>query len=282
MELIWVGVPKYVSYNSFNFHLYVWDLPGHANTVSSWPMWVHDAQHTSNLNFTPSVPLPTVTPTRVPTPTPTRTPTSTPTRAPSPTPTRMVTPTPTRAPSPTPTSSVKTLSLQIKSGGDDVNQDGTGFNTTTSTVWFGNGSSTTSSYLGLRFGSVTIPKGAVIKSANLSFYSSQSQWLSIKTDIFADKSPDSVSFSSTNKPSQRTLTTNKVTYSTNNQWNANTWYNMTDITSVMQEIVNQTGWISGKNISIIIKGTGSSFGRKYLKSYEGGTTLAPKLVITYQ
>ncbi|HEX7432724.1 MAG TPA: hypothetical protein VF326_03640, partial [Anaerolineaceae bacterium] len=54
--------------------------------------------------------------------------------------------------------------FQIINGSDDVNQDGTTFKSHRSTIWLGNTTSTTSSYTGLRFTNVSLPKGATITS----------------------------------------------------------------------------------------------------------------------
>lgn len=91
---------------------------------------------------------------------------------------------------------------------------------------------------------------------------------------------NSPTFSASNKPSQRILTTAKVNHSSNTQWQANTWYTLDEMKTVVQEIVNRSDWQSGNSMSLILKGTVGTWGRKFA-SYNGSTTLAPKLVITY-
>ncbi len=155
-----------------------------------------------------------------------------------------------------------TTTFQVSSSSDTVNEDGTTFKSGASSIWLGNGSSATASYTAIRFTNLNIPNGAVITSAKLSVYSTQNQWISISMSIAGDLSANSPAFSSTNRPSQRGLTANKVSHSSNVSWSANTWYTLDEMTPVVQEIVGQSGWQSGNSLSIIIKGTGRSWGRK--------------------
>src|SRR5574337_1257794 len=151
-----------------------------------------------------AAPLSAATNTPVPTATQTPLPTATDTPAATPSSTATYTPsnTPSVTPSATPTATTTsapitvTLTAQVASSSDDANQDGSTLALTSSTVWLGNGSSTTSSYTGLRFTSLTIPPGATINSARLQVYSSQSQWLSISMSMAAEAIGNSPTFSS--------------------------------------------------------------------------------------
>jgi hypothetical protein len=205
-----------------------------------------------------------------------------PTNTPGPTPTPTLSPTPSNTPTPTATpANTTSVSSQTTQGSDDANEDGTLFSTTYPLLFFGNGDSTDASYLGLRFNNVNVPQGATITSAKLQFFSLQGQWITVDVQIAAEASDNAQTFSSTSKPSQRTLTTAKVNHSSNVSWAANTWYDMDDMSAVVQEVVNRSGWQSGNSLVIILKGTGDSYGRKFIASYEGDPTYAPKLVITY-
>jgi len=171
--------------------------------------------------------------------------------------------------------------FQIASSADGVNEDGSTYTSNSSTIWLGNGGSKTASFTGIRFTNVSIPKGATITSAKLRVYSSTSQWISISMSMAADLSANSPAFSTSNKPSQRGLTTQKVSYSSNVSWSANTWYSLDEIAAVVQEIVNQAGWQSGNSLSIILKGTGNSWGRKTIASWSASNNNGPQLVIVY-
>ncbi len=172
-----------------------------------------------------------------------------------------------------------TVAAQVKASSDDVNEEGSSYSDNTSTLWLGNGSGP--SYTGIRFTNLTIPKGATVNSALLSVTSSSTQWLNLNFDIAGDSGGNSPIFSSAARPSTRTLTTAKVTHQSNVQWIANTSYNLNDLSPIIQEIVNRSDWQPGNSISIIVKGTGGNFARKFIKSFEGGATSAPKLTIGY-
>jgi hypothetical protein len=229
----------------------------------------------------------TATPTSGPANTATATPTRTATAAATATatPTRTATTPPPATATPTATSSsaptTVTLTAQVAASSDDANQDGSSLSLTSATLWLGNAASTTSSYTGLRFASLALPAGATINSARLQVYSSQTQWLSLSLSIAADATGNSPTFSASNLPSQRTLTTQKVAHSSNVQWQANTWYTLDEMALVVQEVVNRGDWQSGNSLSVILKGTGGAWGRKFVASFDGSAATAPKLVITY-
>lgn len=99
--------------------------------------------------------------------------------------------------------------------------------------------------------------------------------------IAAEAIGNSPTFSTSNLPSQRTLTTQQVNHSSNTQWQANTWYALDEIAPVIQEVVNRADWQSSNSLSLILKGTGGAWGRKFVRSFDGSATNAPKLVVTY-
>jgi hypothetical protein len=175
-----------------------------------------------------------------------------------------------------------TITTQISSSIDDVNELNGTLTTNGTTLWLGNGGSTTTSYTGLRFSAVAIPAGSTINSALLQVYSNQSQWISLAFSIAAEASGNSPGFTTASKPSQRAQTVNKIAHDDNVNWAANTWYSLDEMKSVVQEVIGRSDWQSGNSISIIMKGTGSgAFARKFVRSFEGTPANAPRLVITY-
>jgi hypothetical protein len=201
-----------------------------------------------------------------------------PTNTPAPNPT--ATPTPS-GPSPTP-GATTTVTYQITTGADDVNEDGTGFNATNTEGWIGSGSNTASSFTGLRFTNINVPQNATVKEAYFEVLSSTDQWNPVVYTLYADNSGNSSTFSSTSKPSQRTGTTATVNYNKDENWLNNTWRRSDNIAGVIQEIVNRSDWKSGNSVSLIAKGGGNQWGRKFFRNYEYGSTSAAKLIITYQ
>jgi hypothetical protein len=99
--------------------------------------------------------------------------------------------------------------------------------------------------------------------------------------IAGELSVNSGAFTSNSKPSQRTLTSQKLNHSSNVSWSANTWYMLDEMAPVVQEIINQPGWQSGNSLSIILKGAGSAWGRKFITSRDGSSANAPMLIVSY-
>jgi len=231
---------------------------------------------TPTYTFTPTNTA-TVTPTDTPTNTPTNTATWTPTSTPTNTPTNTPTWTPTTTPTNTPTN--VQFVRQINAGRDDVNEDGSTFTASNPLLWIGNGSG--ASYTGLRFNNVVIPRGATITSAYLRLYSSSNQWITVNLQIAGDATNNSAAFSSASRPSQRPLTAARVNHHSNTRWLANSWYNFNDMSGVVQEIISRPGWQSGNSLSIILRGTGSTWGRKFVRAFESGASTAVMLIVNY-
>lgn len=220
-----------------------------------------------------STPSPIIAPTATPTLTP-----PTPTNAPLPTSTP--TPIPTLIPTSTPPTQNATTSKQIQNGSDDVNEDTTGFKTNSTRVWIGNGKG--ASYAGLRFIGLNIPKNAQIVSAKLETYNAVEAWLPINFRIFAHANDNSATFSTSMKPSTRVLTVSFVTHQSNEKWLANTWIKLADITPVIQELVNRSGWSSQSPVTLIIRGMGSDYARKYQAARETAELKSAKLTVVYR
>lgn len=250
-----------------------------------YQVWVHSRSDCNVLSpASPKVTLTvstvpaTLTPTNTTAPstvTPTRTPTVTSTRTPTATATRTATPTATSAGGGT------QLTRQIAASSDDVNEDGATFDSTSATVWLGTGASTSASYAGFRFTNVSIPQGATISSAKLQVYVPSTTWIQMDFTYAAENTANSATFSSSSKPSQRTLTTQTVTHSSNTQWVASTWYDLDEINTVVQPVISRADWASGNALTIVLKGTGSAYARKSVTSFDGTPANAVRLVITY-
>ena len=194
------------------------------------------------------------------------------------------TPTATRSPTASPTAGspvTTTITAPVAAASDDVNQDGSSFDSGSASVWLGTGASTTSSYTGLRFTNLAIPAGATINSARLQVYSNQTQWLRVSMSLAAEAIGNSPAFSASSLPSQRTLTTRKVVHSSDTQWLANTWYDLDEIAPILQEVVSRADWQSGNSLSLILTGTGGAWGRKFVTSLDASPITAPKLIINF-
>ncbi len=177
--------------------------------------------------------------------------------------------------------SAASITAQISAAGDDVNEDGGSFVPTSTSMWLGNGASSSNSWAGLRFRNVRVPRGATITSARLRIYSTQSQASSASILIAAQAADNSTAFSSTSKPSQRTVTTAHLNFSPASQWAAGTWYDIDNLAPIIQEVVSRSKWRGGNDLSLIVKGQGAAGLRRMISSYEGIPGTAAQLVVTY-
>ncbi|RDE24101.1 VWA domain-containing protein [Motiliproteus coralliicola] len=146
------------------------------------------------------------------------------------------------------------------------------------------GSSTTENQtLGLRFNSINIPQGATISSASLSLTAGASNSLSTNLVFHGEGADNSAQFStsandldSTNRP-RTTANVGWNAAGTLSAWSDGTEYQAPDLTSIIQEIVDRSGWCGGNSMSLIISGTGL----RTAKSYENSPSQAAQLNITY-
>lgn len=152
-------------------------------------------------------------------------------------------------------------------------EDGSSFD---SSNWIGNAGSSDKSFTGIRFEGVTIPKEATIENAVLQVTSANEQWIAQSTTIFAETSDAPAAFSPLSPPSSRTRSTQSVGYADNTKWTKGTMYELPSLT----QIVPAMSMTSRSSVALILKGSGSSWGRKFIYGTQSGAS-APKLVVTY-
>jgi hypothetical protein len=113
-------------------------------------------------------------------------------------------------------------------------------------------------------------------------YSTQTQWIGLAMQLGIDDVGNSAAFSASSRPSQRTMTAAAVGHSSDVQWLANTWYQLDDIATALQQIVNRPDWAPGNSLAVLIRGTSAgAYSRKFVWSFEQGGAFAPRLVVTY-
>jgi type IV pilus assembly protein PilY1 len=198
-----------------------------------------------------------------------------------------LTPTFTFTPSLTPvvtlSANAQTVTAQVNSRQDDMNEDGEGVTLNANNIWIGSATSVENSYLGLRFTGISVPPGATIVEANLEFYVQEEQWIDLNVAIAADNVDNSPTFTAVDRPSGRALTDVRLAHSSNVQWLAGSWNVLDNVAGVVQAVIDRPGWRSGNAISFIIHGTSEQpYGRKWATSFNGDATLAPRLVIVYE
>lgn len=132
--------------------------------------------------------------------------------------------------------------------------------------------------VGLRFQTVDIPQGATVTSAQLKFTAQSSDTEATDLVIAAEASDNSAAFEATsNNISGRSLGAAQINWSVDS-WAANNSHLSPDITALVQEVVDRSGWCGGNAMSFVVSGTGL----RQAVSADGSLTGAPQLLVEYQ
>ncbi|MBA7575476.1 hypothetical protein ES708_17306 [subsurface metagenome] len=143
---------------------------------------------------------------------------------------------------------------------------------------------------GARFPNITIPKGATIENGTHLTLRCRyaTDGVIVKSRISADDVDDALTFSTVEDFDTRyaARTTARVNWDSIPAWTVNVEYDSPEIKSVIQEIVNRAGWVSGQALAIFwedFEGRSSKVSKSYRRaySYNGSVEFAPKLVIAY-
>jgi hypothetical protein len=136
--------------------------------------------------------------------------------------------------------------------------------------------------VGMRFNGLSIPQGATITNAYIQFQADETHSGATTLTIEGEATDDAQTFTNTNgNISSRNLTGATV------NWAPAPWTTVgeagsnqqtPDLTSVVQEIVDQSGWSSGNSLVIIINGSG----RRAAEAHEGDASGTPLLHVEYQ
>ena len=189
-----------------------------------------------------------------------------------------------------------TIEVQVSSADDDLEEyiDGAGQTNEVGTLDSGSsdlelgsedGTGGDPQLVGLRFQNVQVPVGARILSAYIQFGVDESK----STDDAAytiraqsDPNPDAFNADEKFNISSRSFFDMEVS------WNVKggTWVTAgdagpdqrtSDLSALVQQIVNQADWQAGNTCVFTVQGTGT----KVAESYDGDPALAPKLVVTF-
>lgn len=178
-----------------------------------------------------------------------------------------------------------TINKQISQGTDDCcEKNDTNIYIGNDEVTIGYHYSALDSYDGgLRWQSINIPQATVITSAKLSLYLKNDTG-AVESNIRGIDEDNTATWTSGSRPSQRTKTTATITANkTNwNNWAVDSWIDI-DITSVIQEIINRSGWSANNNLAVVIENTKSAdTGYIIANAYEyTGNLHGAKLDIVY-
>jgi len=134
--------------------------------------------------------------------------------------------------------------------------------------------------VGLRFTGLAIPAGARIVSAYVQFTVDEPTGRTTTLQIAPEAIGNAATFSSTDKPSSRTLGT-PVSW-TPARWvaagDAGIVQRTPDLASVVQQVVDRDDWVPSNALALIITGSG----KRVAEAFDGSATQAPLLHIQYE
>lgn len=177
---------------------------------------------------------------------------------------------------------------QVAASSDDAEEDVTGggveLNSSDLELLLDTGDGGIHEMKGVRFTNVTIPAGASIVSAKISFYSDQAgRSRTSPVDIQGIKEANTGTFTTANfNISSRPVTTATVSWVPGTWVAVNDVYDTADITSIVTELVGQAGWASGNAMAFKFSGgAGSGADQVIAQAWDIGPTKGPVLHITY-
>lgn len=175
-----------------------------------------------------------------------------------------------------------TLNIRVESSSDDAEQQiASGVMDLTSTdIEIGDDPGHNEDQLGgLRFINVVMPQGATITSAHIEFETDEEDIVSTSVTIRAQDSDDTSTFTTAqNNISNRQITNASVSWNNIPSWDTvSEKHNTPDISTLVQEVANRSGWTPGNSMAFIIDGTGS----RTAESWDGESANAALLHIEY-
>ncbi len=133
---------------------------------------------------------------------------------------------------------------------------------------------------GFRFNNTGIPKGASISSATLSLTSRTNSADAMILRLFGELNNDALTFSTASgNISNRTKTTSYIDW-TPDAWTQEQVYTSPDISSIVQELVNQTGWM--EDDLVLLQTFQSGSGERQAYTFNSNETKAATLNVSYQ
>jgi len=135
--------------------------------------------------------------------------------------------------------------------------------------------------VGMRFGNLSIPRGAIVSNAYIQFVTDETSADATSLSIAGEAIDNSATFTTAdNNISARAKTAASASWSPP-PWDvlneAGAKQRTPNLSSVVQEIINRPGWSSGNALSIIVSGSG----KRVAQSYNKSAANAPLLHIEY-
>jgi len=134
--------------------------------------------------------------------------------------------------------------------------------------------------LAFRILNVTVPKNSTIDSAYIRIVAMLSEYDdTFRMKVYGIDEDNTGAMSS--DPTGRAKTTATVDWDISGEFDSDTTYTSPNIKSIVQEIVNRSGWSSGNAMGFIILDDGSTDEAAFLYDYENDSSKAIQLEINY-
>ena len=138
-------------------------------------------------------------------------------------------------------------------------------------------------WVGVRIQEVDVPAGSTINSAMLRFTGTETDVGSLIIPIFGELSIDPEPFADETPLTTRTLTSNSVI------WDIDPWFpgdngintTTTDLTPILQEIIDQPGWSGGRSVVFLIQNDPLDTSERLAVSFDGNPAQAPVLTVDF-
>lgn len=180
--------------------------------------------------------------------------------------------------------SILTLYPQVAADTSTWKDDSTAFATTSPSYLGGAGAAGVAYRGAIRFPGVHIPQGSVINSAVLTLYPVDTlTTTTINVTVYGNDTADAIAPTSAGAGSAKTLTTASVNY-TIGDWTADTAVAFPAVTTIVQEIISRSDWVSSNDLMLLIRDNGTTdqdSNRTYQNITTGVAAYYPKLVIDY-
>ncbi|HAS42309.1 MAG TPA: hypothetical protein DCS93_17660 [Microscillaceae bacterium] len=183
-----------------------------------------------------------------------------------------------------------TVTSRVSSTNDDAEERGSNASSSPGQMYLNStdlelvrdGSARGNQLIGMRFRSLNVPQGATITSAYIQFTTDETNTGTTNLIIRGHDVSNAGTFTSTDgNISSRSLTSASVAWNNLPAWNtvgqAGSSQRTPNLSSIVQEIVSRSGWNAGNAMVMIISGTGE----RTAESYDGSSSSAPQLVVTY-
>jgi len=176
----------------------------------------------------------------------------------------------------------KTIRIRINHFADDVEErvsDGDMYVDSTDIEIGDDPNKTGAQVVGLRFNGLEIPQGATISNAYIEFEADNTDSVATSVTITGEMADNAAAFSTDDyNLTNRAQTTANVTWNNIQPWNVTSQKHQTpDLTAIVQEVVNRSGWAAGNSMVFIIDGDGT----RRAEAYDGESANAPLLHVEF-